>query len=493
MLLGSACSSAATHTTSGLAASTTSLVPLAASVSAVKPPTVIGPITGGRYGMPFNPAPPSVLKQYGYSEKEYFIAGTATAYGLSGTAGGDGKWSAHPTTSAAYKTRILVRRPDDPAKFNGTVVVEWLNVTAGQDSDPDWGFAYDELMRAGFAWVGVSAQSAGVGTGGAVAKLPIPGFTPEPLRNWDPQRYGSLLQPGDQYSYDMFSQAGMAVARPGPVPPLGGLRATRLIAAGESQSASRLVTYVDAVEPVAKVYDAFLIHSRGPKGAPLSSEPSGSVPKVAFIRDDLRTPVLLTETETDLFGLGFYPARQRDTPRLVTWEMAGTSHADQDQIDYETRSNKVWNTQPGADFTQLCGRLNDGPQKYMIRKAIDALNTWARGGAAPVAGPRFVIDNGTAIARDADGNALGGVRTPQVDVPTEALTGVANPNKTIICSLFGSSTPYPPAKLEALYPTHEDYVDKVTAAANKAVAEGHLQPADRDQIVSQAKAAKVPR
>ena len=59
----------------------------------------------------------------------------------SGALGEDGKWSVTPGTKAAYKTRLIVRTPVDPKKFNGTVIVEWLNVTSGRDSDPDFGFA----------------------------------------------------------------------------------------------------------------------------------------------------------------------------------------------------------------------------------------------------------------------------------------------------------------------------------------------------------------
>ena len=32
-----------------------------------------------------------------------------------------------------YRTRMIVRRPADPADFNGTVVVEWQNVKAQFD------------------------------------------------------------------------------------------------------------------------------------------------------------------------------------------------------------------------------------------------------------------------------------------------------------------------------------------------------------------------
>ena len=123
-----------------------------------------GPVTGGA-GKPVTAAPLD-LASYGYVEEEYFLEGDATAYDWKGPQGEDGVWSVKTTTTAHYKTRILVRRPSDASKFNGTVLVEWLNDTGGQDADPDFGYGHAELLRSGFAYVGVSAQSVGVLGGG---------------------------------------------------------------------------------------------------------------------------------------------------------------------------------------------------------------------------------------------------------------------------------------------------------------------------------------
>ncbi len=124
-------------------------------------------------------------------------------------------------------------RPIDPAKFSGTVVVEWLNVSAGADLPTDWIMAHNEFVRQGDAYVGVSAQAVGVNA----------------LKTQQPDRYGTLVHPGDSYSYDIFSQAGRQV-RANPATVLGGLTAQRVIGAGESQSASRLVTYIDGIHPL---------------------------------------------------------------------------------------------------------------------------------------------------------------------------------------------------------------------------------------------------
>ena len=141
-------------------------------------PVVSGPVTGGRYGVPANPVPPTELERFGYREDEYFVAGTARAAVAPGPLSGDGRWSVANGATAPYATRIIVRRPTDPKRFSGTVVVEWMNVTAGRDSDPEFGYLLPALMREGDAYVGVSAQKIGVEGGGG---LKVPGVPPEAL------------------------------------------------------------------------------------------------------------------------------------------------------------------------------------------------------------------------------------------------------------------------------------------------------------------------
>ena len=109
-------------------------------------------------------------------QREYAAAGTATSYKVDGALTPDGRWTFTPDTGAAYRTRVLVRAPADPAKFSGTVVVEWLNVSGGTDADPDWVSLEEEIVRAGDIWVGVSAQRLGVEGGPVAVKVQgVPG------------------------------------------------------------------------------------------------------------------------------------------------------------------------------------------------------------------------------------------------------------------------------------------------------------------------------
>jgi len=224
----------------------------------------------------------------GYKTAEFFVSGNAHSYTTAVALTSDGKWnsiSADPTT-AAYKTRVIVHTPKNAGRFNGTVYVEWLNVTGGVDASPDWVQSHIEVTRQVAAYVLVSAQFVGVNqliNGGAA-----PG---------DPARYGSLVHPGDSYSYDIFSQAGQAVCD-GAL--LGGLVPERVLALGQSQSAGRLATYIDAIQPLVDVYDGFLVHSRGSGGSASLSQnplPPQPTPLPTFIRDDLGVPVIAFQAE----------------------------------------------------------------------------------------------------------------------------------------------------------------------------------------------------
>src|SRR4029453_19187662 len=74
----------------------------------------------------------------GYVLAEYFVEGRARNYQPVGTLTPDGVWTAAATDTAHYKTRVVIWRPSRPSDFNGTVFVEWINVSPGFDSAVDW-------------------------------------------------------------------------------------------------------------------------------------------------------------------------------------------------------------------------------------------------------------------------------------------------------------------------------------------------------------------
>jgi hypothetical protein len=439
------------------------------------------------------------LGDVGYRADEYFISGTATAYALPGPAKADGVWNAAPASTAKYTTRVVVLRPADPIFFNGTVLVEWLNVTAGQDTPADWMVAHREMIRKGYAWVGVSAQQVGVEGGDAIMGQGMP------LKKTDPARYGTLSHPGDAYSYDIFSQAGAAVKGAAATGLLGPLAARRVLAIGESQSAAFLTTYVNAIDPLAQVYDGFLIHSRFGSSAALDGlRPvgPGGMPAYVHFRPDLRVPLLTVITETDLLGgplPGYHAARVPDNDHLRVWEVAGAAHADNylfagafidSGLKPATALAHIFVPSTTTPAGKLAQPANPGlPHHYVVEAAIAALNSWVHTGVPPAHSPLLVLASGgtpgspASLARDGNGLAEGGIRTPWVEVPTVRLSGAGDPG-SLLAMLVGSGEPFDAATLARLYPGGKaDYLRKCTQALDAAIAGGFILPDDRDEIL----------
>ena len=442
--------------------------------------TLTGPITTGHVIEPLS-AHPLDLGASGYVEHEYFASGTAMAF-KADSMPSDGKWTVTPTTTAAYETRILVREPKNPAKFNGTVVVEWMNVSAGE-SAPDWDFLNPMLTRDGYAYVGVSAQALGVEGGQAL--LGSPGSTggASGLVNEEPARYGTLHHPGDQYALDMFAQIGQALRAPHPAA-LGGLVPKHVLAIGESQSAFYLTTFADVLQPRTNVFDGIFIHSRGGSGASLqgTSITSSSGPDDLRIRTDLKVPVFMSETQTDLIQLGYAPAQQPNTDKIRTWEIAGTSHADAYFVG--AASSVLGCTTP----------VNSGPQHNVVEAAFTAFDKWVDNGTPPPSPPPFHLSSThpAALALDAHGNVIGGVRTPAVDVPVSTLSGAPAPGSNAICGLFGSTVAFSPTELASLYGTKTNYIAQYTKSLDKAIASGFILSADKASLLAQAEQVQFP-
>ena len=281
---------------------------------------------------------------------------------------------------------------------------------------------------------------------------------------------------------------------------LGGLHPQRILATGESQSASRLVTYINAIHPLVHVYDGFMVHSRSAGGSALSQspKPAVSVPSPAPIRNDLDVPVMVVEAEGDVVNSNL-GARQPDTAMFREWEMAGTSHAD----SYTTTVG-FGDIGDGRGATQMLGfmqhpdplacdrPINAGPHHWILQAAFRGLDTWVRTGVAPpVATPLVATSTSPVVlARDAQGNALGGVRSAQVDVPIATIDGMnGGPS---FCFLFGSTTPLTAAQLTALYPTHQDFVTKWAASLFVNTTNGFLVPEDVAELYNAAAAAPIP-
>jgi hypothetical protein len=443
------------------------------------------------------PAPAGAydLGQLGYVEEEFLLEGVAESYRLEGERSPDGRWSAAAADTAPFTTRILIRRPADGTSFSGTVMVEWLNVSGGLDAPPIWMMTHTHLLRRRHAWVGVSAQRAGIDGGGLVDN----GMH---LKKLFPGRYSVLSHPGDAWSFDIFSQAGRAV-RAGAV--LGAHTAGRLIAAGHSQSGAFLVTYINAVDPAAQVYDGFAVHGRTAAGASLTDgfapgrDSAGSAAE--RIRADLRVPVLVLQTETDQALLGAGQVQQPDSDLLRNWELAGAAHADTYLL---MASGQDDGSLAPAELAKLVAPttdvilgqtelpVNSGLQHhYVACAALDRLDAWAAGGTAPPVAPRLDLSaDGRDFCRDAAGIATGGIRTPWTDVPVAVLSGVGQSGAGLFGFLFGVTRPLRPGELAALYPGGlADYLVRFEAALDQAIAARFLLVDDRAEALAVAGAA----
>jgi len=354
------------------------------------------------------------------------------------------------------------------------------------------------MLRAGMAYVGVSAQKVGVEGGQSL------GGAGMPLKKANPARYGTLSHPGDTYAFDMFSQAGQAV-RSGKV--LGPLKPARVLATGESQSAVFMTTYVDAIDPLARVYDGFFIHSRfggapAPETASMRGGPNARPgPAGVRMRPDLRVPVMTLISETDLIGSnlsGFWTAEQPDNDRLRIWEMPGAAHVDNYMFFVGGFDNgsapiakmaELWKPTDALFGAKMAKPINSAPQHhYVDMAALAQLDRWVRTGKPPPKAPRLELEaaakagEAPKLALDAEGNAKGGIRTPWVDAPTAKLSGFGNAGGPF-GFLVGATQPFDAPTLARLYPGGKaDYLKRFDASLAQAVKAGFILPADAPEI-----------
>ncbi len=417
------------------------------------------------------------LAIHGYEEQEYYASGTANRYRIKTPL----ETATLVDSGYPYKTRIVVRKPSNPKRFNGTVVVEWYNVSAGQDIDFCWGGSHDYLMREGYVWIGVSAQRVGI----------------KQLNAWNPARYstlsaeasnddpqgGTLDDRGDVLSWDIFGQVGAALlSHQGPSDPLAGLAIKHLIAAGESQSALRLTTYYNSIQPLHNLYQGFLYY-----------DAAGS------LRGDTKIPAISVGTE---FGATFAVISvASDGPNLRRWPVAGTSHVSfpemNEYIDVETLRDgflkspdgkpvSLTQATPGCKQNPLWSKV---PTEMVLNSAYEHLNRWINDGTAAPSAPQFERNPDGTLKHDSDGELLGGIRLPQLAAPTARNSGFNSGPGT--CMLAGFHSDYSPAELKARYHDHASYVRELEKATQDLLKAGFILPHDAEQIRQSADASNI--
>ena len=414
------------------------------------------------------------LASLGYTEREFYADGVANRYAGADTGAVraaqviDGDWP--------YRTRVLVRTPE-PERFNGTLIVEWANVTIGQDGEFLFAEVYEHLLREGYAVAAVSAQRVGV----------------EQLKRWSPERYGDLsvdvnacgtdgtsLCTGDPLSWDIMSQVSKALEDNTGDGPLPGLEVQNVIASGQSQSAARLTVYYNTIQPLYGFFDGFVYEDQAGQ-----------------LRSDQAVPAISVNSDAFAFGV----ARITSAYTRV-WEIAGGTHASlygsQYMDDVIVRDQSLLGPNGPISFTDwiepscvVLPAFSTVDSGLVLNAAIESVREWILTGKAAAPSILFDRDAAGVPVRDADGNALGGVRLAQLTAPTAFLSprnGSAFP-----CSVSGQHRYYTDEELAARYGTHENYVMQVRIAMHEAQKNGYILKFDEKAAVEAAKASDVAR
>ena len=380
-----------------------------------------------------------------------------------------------------------MRRPRDAARFNGTVVLFWNNVSLGFDllagESP-------EIYDGGFAFVGVSTQRNGVHgyPGGA-----SPG-SPSGIQNaMGRSSFPATARPTT--SSRKRRRRSDVTAREARTIPSDGLPVRHVIALGASQSANWLATYLNAVQPLTRALDGFILDIYFGNGSPLEvlgvdREPPRDTKGDSRRRHEDAARIAPAARRSRRAGVR---AQQRDRGDRL---LPGSSARLRSVPPLGSRGARAWLAATAAPTAcRRTGHATSAPKRARWARRADAnilsmepvrsaalhhFQRWLTDGIAPPRQPPIVFDveeRGPVIRRDHLGIAVGGVRLPDVDVPTACHRGVARTGHSCSPARRRRS---PTEMLRALYPTGDAYRARYTQAAAAAVAAGVLLPDDAD-------------
>ncbi len=458
---------------------------------------------------------PIDLSKYGYIEEEYLISGDARVFGWP-----EGKTAPPELATGSYTTRILVRRPKDNSKFNGTAIVEPMNPSSPVDLPIMWAESYSQFMADGYAWVGITIKP----------------NTIKALKKFDPARYAALAMPhppsgptcdmkdinpwaqpttpADEIglAWDIMSEVGALLKTKAAGNPLS-RNADRLYMTGQSQTAGYARTYATFFGLTEKapdgrpLYDGYLYSGSPPWQVPMNqcvkSLPEGDS---RLTTGPAGVPIIELFTQGDI-GSNIETRRPDSdkAPDLFRrYEIAGAAHVDpweqksfaseQDMVRASGQTNPI----AEADCEPKDVTPTDFPTRYVFDAAWRNLDDWVRNGVPAPRTSRLQLqpdakqhfDPAKSFVVDQYGNAKGGVRTPYVDVPTARWIGAKTP--AFRCMFAGYKYPFDQARLRKLYPTHEDYVKAVRKDVQKLTKDKWLTSSDGAAIIHEAERAEIP-
>jgi hypothetical protein len=438
------------------------------------------------------------LPKAGYVEEEFFVSGNANVYDWAG----DGSVMVK-TPNAPYTTRIMLRRPANPARFSGNVIVEIGNVGRGYDFSFSWGVSHDYFMENGDAWLAITYSPENV----------------QALTTFNPARYASLSMknpianercaPGangvaaeapleEGLRWDIISQVGalLKAARPGG--PLAGFNVQRVYGTSHGGELATYIAIFHARATLAggrPVYDGYIQH-RHPALTRLRR--CGAAPAATDPRQILRNigvPVMRVVAQTDVLGTHARRREDSDAPgdRYRLYEIAGAPHADASFYPYmptvadqkKTGFEAFLHSWPFPDQCEQETALLRVPiMTYALDAAYANLTRWVRDGVPAPRAERVAVENGgtpqARVVLDQHGNAVGGVRTPHLDVPTATYyTSTRGPG---LCGNLAHKEDFGWAKLNSLYGSPDGYAAKLAASVDRLVKDRWLTESDGRKI-----------
>jgi hypothetical protein len=412
----------------------------------------------------------------GYREVEHLMEGVASTY--TGPATGPAAWA---DGGHRYVTRVVARFPEHPGRFSGRVFLEPFNTTRGGiDTDVAWGQLEPLLRLQGDGWVGVTVRSSAV-----VA-----------LKSFDPVRYGELNLATNDLEWDMLRHLGLIV-RQGDAKGLFPDRPVdALYMAGYSQSGVDTATFAMAFHELTSLpdgspaFDGYLPSAHSGSLSPLRS---GDCVVPSFEHAPMSAvaaPVVDLETQTDVEG---FTVEVDGRTGYVATGGAHVRRADSVEPGDLYRLYEVAGA-PHAPHDPECASCSSFPTDQFVRAAALRLIRWAEEGIVPPEAARIelaVADEVSVAAVDEHGNALGGVRSPFLDLPLS--TYGVHADSGGLHMLVGNETILPRGVIVERYGTAESYMIRFAAALDATIEAGFLLALDRAELLAaqEAKASEV--
>jgi hypothetical protein len=415
---------------------------------------------------------------YDYVEEEWFASGT-------------------DDTGKSYMTQVVVRRPRDPNRFSGTLIVEPLHAARVA---PIYMYSSRYILRSGHAWACIASQKSPLddyvkkANPEHYASLHIEATTPPPAAAAAPAGTGdaariaglmSRMQYLNQASNAILAQVGAALRTQGP---MAGYKLRHILLVGHSQTGLVSTTYIQQGHDKyrraggAPVYDGYL-----PTGFPGAAFAPRDVPLIQVVSDS----DVSSNSSFLLRGQGRAYRRPdsddaRDRYRL--YELAGMPHMG--TRNPPNSDPKPWNERnPGVIKPDSV--MNSLPHNEMFNMALNHLVLWVDKGVAPPRADRIELAaDGNFFAKDENGNSRGGVRCVQMDVPrATSIPNPKNPDGSLLFGTFGFEVPFDKAKMQKLYGTPAEYVTRFNRRLEELIQQGWFLGADatgmRDEALSQ--------